>query len=101
MSTVATAKRRVHPDAFAVFNLEYWADLDWAAPLAQVACPVLLIHTDPESGGVLSAADAVTFQRHVPQAEVAYIPGATHSIRRDCLGAYLAAVERLVRSVAA
>lgn len=96
IATVATAKRRVHPDAFAVFAVEYWADLDWAALLARVTCPVLLIHTDPESGGVLSAADAVSFQRHVPQAQVACIPGASHSIRRDRFGEYLAAVEEVL-----
>jgi pimeloyl-ACP methyl ester carboxylesterase len=101
VATAAAAKRRVHPDAFAVFELAYWADLDWAGVLARVACPVLLIHTDPESGGVLSAADAVSFQQHVPQAQVAYIPGATHSIRRDRFAAYLAVVEGWLATVAA
>ena len=100
VSTVATAKRRVHPDAFSVFALEYWADLDWATLLAQVTCPVLLIHTDPESGGVLSAADAVSFQRHVPQAQVVYVYGVTHSIRRDRFREYLAAVEGMLAKVA-
>ncbi len=101
VTTAASAKRRVHPDAFAVFDLDYWADLDWAAPLAQVACPVLLIHTDPERGGVLSAADAAVFQRHLPQTQVAYIPGASHSIRRDRFPEYLAAVEGFLTSAAA
>jgi N-formylmaleamate deformylase len=101
VTTAATAKRRVHPDAFAVFNLEYWANLDWTALLAGVTCPVLLIHTDPGSGGVLSVADAVSFQQHVPQAQVAYIPGASHSIRRDRFGEYMAAVDGLLASVTA
>ncbi|MFT4037488.1 MAG: alpha/beta hydrolase, partial [Thermomicrobiales bacterium] len=93
ITTIAAAKRSVHPDAFAVYAVEYWADLDWAALLAQITCPVLLIHTDPERGGILSAADAAGFQTLVPQAHVAYIPGASHSIRRDRLPEYLAAVE--------
>ena len=96
VTTAATAKRRVHPDAFAVYALEYWAGLDWASLLARVTCPVLLIHTDPESGGVLSAADAATFQQQVPQARIAYIPGSSHSIRRDRFPEYLAAVEGLL-----
>jgi pimeloyl-ACP methyl ester carboxylesterase len=69
--------------------------------LAQITCRVLLIHTDPGSSGVLSAADALSFRQHVPQAQVVHIPGAAHSIRRDCLGEYLAAVEGLLTSVAA
>ncbi|MFN8677415.1 MAG: alpha/beta hydrolase [Thermomicrobiales bacterium] len=101
IAATAAAKRRVHPDAFTVFALEYWAELDWAALLARVTCPVLLIHTDPASGGVLSAADAVSFRQHVPQAQVTYIPGASHSIRRDRFREYLAAVEGLLATVAA
>jgi pimeloyl-ACP methyl ester carboxylesterase len=101
VTTVATAKRRVHPDAFVVYAPEFWANLDWAALLAQVACPVLLIHTDLESGGILSAEAAAAFQQLVPLAQVAYIPGATHSIRRDRFAEYLAAVERLLTSIAA
>ena len=101
VSTVATAKRRVHPDAFVVYAPEFWADLDWTALLAQVTCPVLLIHTDPESGGILSAEAAAVFQQHVPQAQIAYIPGATHSIRRDRFAAYMQAVERLLASTTA
>jgi N-formylmaleamate deformylase len=100
VTTVATAKRRVHPDAFVVYAPEFWANLDWAALLAQVTCPVLLIHTDPESGGILSAEAAAMLQQHVPQTHVAYIPGATHSIRRDRFGEYMAAVEGLLCSIA-
>lgn len=93
VSTIATAKRRVHPDAFVVYAPDYWIDLDWAALLRQVACPVLLIHTDPESGGILGPEAAAAFKRQAPQTQVAHILGATHSIRRDRFPQYLAAVQ--------
>lgn len=98
VSTVARAKRRVHPDAFVVYGPEFWANLDWAALLARVICPVLLSHTDLESGGILSAEAAAAFRQHVPQAQVTYISGATHSIRRDRFDEYLAAVEAFMET---
>lgn len=94
VTSVATAKRRVHPDAFVVYAPEFWANLDWDALLAQVTCQVLLIHTDLESGGILSAEAAAVFQQHVPQAQVAYIPGASHSVRRDRFEEYMAAAKQ-------
>ncbi|MCA9878979.1 MAG: alpha/beta hydrolase [Thermomicrobiales bacterium] len=93
VATIATAKRRVHPAAFVVYAPDYWIDLDWAALLRRIACPVLLIHTDPASGGILSAEAAAEFAGQVPQTQVRYLPGATHSIRRDRFPEYLAAVQ--------
>lgn len=66
--------------------------LDWPAILKNVTCPVLLITSDPEQGGLVNAEQAKVFQSLVPQARVVHIADAGHSIRRDQPAAYLRAV---------
>ena len=64
--------------------------------------PALLITADLGRGAIvrpeMAAADA---QQQMPQLQVAHIPGAGHSVRREQFGAYIAAVRSFLRPWAA
>ena len=62
--------------------------------LRRVVCPALLITGDPALGAIVDAAAAESLRALLPQLDVAHIAGAGHSIRRDQLAAYMAALER-------
>ncbi|MEN9937342.1 MAG: hypothetical protein RLZZ387_3921 [Chloroflexota bacterium] len=63
-----------------------------AGQLGRIACPALLITSDPERGGLVTPEGATALQALVPQLQVARITEAGHSIRRDQLGRYLEVV---------
>jgi pimeloyl-ACP methyl ester carboxylesterase len=78
----ADAKLRASPHAFQAFDPELDAGVDWPAVLGQITCRALLIHTDPATGGIVDQKAVGALKQMVPQLEIAYIPGASHSIRR-------------------
>jgi N-formylmaleamate deformylase len=86
----AEAKLRVRPAAFAVFEKDLFTGSDWPALLAAIPCPVLLVTTDPKTGGVTRPEQARALQAMLPQLQIAHIPGAGHSIRRDQFIPFLA-----------
>lgn len=92
LSAVADAKRQVNPAAFAVYALSTAAKVDWPAVVRRITCPVLLIRSDPEQGGIVTAEHAAELQTLAPQARVAHVPDAGHSIRRDQFARYVDAV---------
>jgi pimeloyl-ACP methyl ester carboxylesterase len=55
-------------------------DVDRLAEIEHVASPVLLIHGDVETGGMVGQAQAADFGRRLPNATVARIPGASHNL---------------------
>jgi pimeloyl-ACP methyl ester carboxylesterase len=61
--------------------------------LGQITCRALLIHTDPATGGIVSLEAADALRRMLPQLEIAYIPGASHSIRRSNVERFIEVVE--------
>jgi N-formylmaleamate deformylase len=87
------AKLQASPHAFQAFAADLDAGVDWPAILGQITCPALLIRTDPESGGVVDQQAAEALQRMLPQLEIAYISGASHSIRRSNLARFMEVVE--------
>lgn len=89
----ADAKLHVSAEAFAVFAPATWTALDWPTVLGGITCPVLLIVTDPETGGILTPETTASFQRLVPHAQIAYIPRASHNIRRDQCARFIAEVQ--------
>lgn len=100
--TFADAKMRLNPQTLAPFlDPEVGAaaarnaapPVNWPALLRQIRCPALLITGDPALGAMVSAKDAAALQEQVPALRVANIAGATHDVRRDQPGAFLAAVE--------
>lgn len=89
----ADAKLRTSPHAFQAFDPEIGASVDWSAVLGQITCRALLIHTDLATGGVVSPQAAETLQRRLPQLQIAYIPGVSHSIRRANFTRFMEVVE--------
>lgn len=96
----ADAKLQASPSAVAVFGAELDAGVDWPAVLGRITCPALLIRTDPASGGIVGAESAAALQAMMPHLEIALIPGASHSIRRDAFDRYLAVVETILAKTA-
>jgi pimeloyl-ACP methyl ester carboxylesterase len=86
----ADAKLRVHLNCL---NRKEGPDaVDWNALLARISCPVLLITGDPDRGAMLKPEQAERLRELVPQLQVAHIPGAGHSIRREGFEPYMRAV---------
>jgi N-formylmaleamate deformylase len=102
---------RVSSPSWADVDLEPWADahlqvnpavFDWVdpqAPLAawrgvvrKIACPVLLVTADPALDAIVSSEVAQEAARLNPRLQIAHIPGAGHSIRREQFEAYVEAV---------
>jgi pimeloyl-ACP methyl ester carboxylesterase len=79
------------------FSLNFFNDLsdpglDWSAIVRQVHCPALLITGDVAAGALVSEQTALLFQQLMPQARIAHIAGAGHSIRRDRFERYMQVV---------
>lgn len=87
------SKFRFSPNVLAVYGDNNHRVVDWGATLARITCPALLIFGDTELGGIVSERDAAALQAVVPQLEIAHVPGAGHSIRRDQPAPFLAAIE--------
>ncbi|HEV2109316.1 MAG TPA: alpha/beta hydrolase [Thermomicrobiales bacterium] len=65
---------------------------DRIKPLSVIESPVLLVHGDLESGGMVIPDDVVRFTASLPDAQAIRIPGAGHSLHRDHPDALLNAV---------
>lgn len=99
--TFADAKIRLNPQTIAPFmNKDTGASnartqaspTDWPALLRQIQCPALLITGDVELGAMVSANQAVALQEQVPTLQVAHIANASHDVRRDQGGDFLAVI---------
>ena len=86
----ADAKLRL---SFYVLTAEQGEAIDWQTTIAQISCPTLLLTADPAQGAIVTDDGAVALQAILPQAQVAHIAGAGHSIRRDQFANYMAVVE--------
>ena len=54
--------------------------------------PTLLVHGNPELGGMTPAADVARFRQFLPHARIVPIPEAGHNLHRDATDAFLATV---------
>jgi pimeloyl-ACP methyl ester carboxylesterase len=105
------AEARASSPTWADVDLEPWADaqlrvspavFDWVDPQApsmawrdvvrKFACPVLLVTADPALGAIVSPEVAREAAELNPSLDVAHIPGAGHSIRREQFEPYVEAV---------
>ncbi|MGI8475894.1 MAG: alpha/beta fold hydrolase [Thermomicrobiales bacterium] len=68
------------------------ADLRIVDSLSASKAPILLVHGDVESVGMVAQPDADRFASDVPLADVVRIPGGSHSLHRDASAAFIAAV---------
>lgn len=100
--TFADAKMRLNPQTLAPFmNREAGASaahdaappVDWSALLRQIRCPALLITGDPALGAMVSASQAASLQKQVPALRLAHIANASHDVRRDQSGEFLAVIK--------
>lgn len=74
---------------------------DRIAPLAAIRCPVLLVHGDPETGGMVAPADADRLVATLPDVRLVRIPGGGHDLHRERTEAFLAAVVPFLRKFGA
>lgn len=65
---------------------------DWRELLARVRCPLLLVTSDPELGGIVTPEAAQEAQRILPGLELVRLGGAGHNIRREQFDGFVAAV---------
>ena len=87
--------------SFNVLNRQPTSAIDWASFLAQITCPALLITADTALGAIVDANAAEALHALVPQLQIAEIPEAGHSIRRDRFGRYMAVVRAFASDLAA
>lgn len=83
--------------ALAVFQEMRTASLnpeqtDRIGPLAVIRSPVLMVHGDLESGGMVVPDDVSRFTASLSNAQATRLPGAGHSLHRDHPDAFLDAV---------
>ena len=77
-----------------------WPPVDWPALLKRITCPTLLITADMEKGAIVPPDAATAFKAFVPQTQVAHIPGAGHSIRREQFARYMEVVKAFLAETA-
>jgi pimeloyl-ACP methyl ester carboxylesterase len=70
---------------------------DRLAGLAAIRSPMLFVHGDIESGGMVLPGDAARFAETLPTARVIRLPGAGHNIHRDDTERFLAAALPFLR----
>jgi N-formylmaleamate deformylase len=97
----AESKLQFSPSIAEVVTPQIPVSVDWATVLRRVVCPALLITADPSRGAATGPEHAAALAELVPQLEVAHIPGAGHSIRRDRIDAYVAAVRAFLTATSA
>lgn len=73
--------------------------IHWTEYVPAIRCPVLLLTGDTERGGIVSVEVAKEVVALSPNVQVAHIPGAGHSIRREQFQPYMAAVRRFLQEV--
>ncbi|MFN8592143.1 MAG: alpha/beta hydrolase [Thermomicrobiales bacterium] len=88
----ADSKFRFSPNVLTVYGDDNSRAVDWGATLSRITCPALLIIADTELGGIVSESDAAALKALVPHLEIAHVPDAGHSIRRDQFASYLAVI---------
>lgn len=63
--------------------------IDRVAPLAPITSPILLIHGDVDTGGLVYPEDAERFAEVGPAFETARIPGGSHGLHRESTDEFL------------
>lgn len=89
MEPWADAKQWFSPNVLSIFGRDNATSADWPVVLRRITCPALLITGDPERGAIVTDESAAMLEALVPHLQIAHVPGAGHSIRRDQFGRYM------------
>jgi pimeloyl-ACP methyl ester carboxylesterase len=87
--------------SFNVLNRAPAAEVDWVALATRVRCPALLITADTAMGAIVDQPAGERLRELIPQLQIAHIPEAGHSIRRERFGRYMAVVRAFLADTAA
>jgi pimeloyl-ACP methyl ester carboxylesterase len=83
-----------------IFEVPVEAAIPLTEVLGSITCPVLLIHGDPDQGGLISSDYAVECaQAAAGKLTAVHIPGVGHNVRREDRAAYLSAVSAFLGEV--
>ena len=96
----ADSKHRFSPKVAQMIDPQQFVPGDFPALLDRIACPVLLITADPERGAILADGDVAALRKLLSHLEVADIPGAGHSIRREQFVSYMDVIQRFLSAEA-
>jgi N-formylmaleamate deformylase len=75
--------------------------ITWTELMPRITCPALLITADLDRGAMVRPEMAAAMQQQMPQLQIAHIPGAGHSIRREQFDRYIAVVRSFLDTWAA
>lgn len=89
----ADAKKRLDPKAAGMRGQE---PLTWQEALARIACPTLLVTSDPALGGIVTPEAAAEAKRILPSLKVVRLGGAGHNIRREAFEPFVAAAREFL-----
>ncbi len=67
--------------------------------VGRIACPVLLITSDPALGAILTDKDVLELQKDLQHMKRVHIPGAGHNIRREQFSLYMETVQDFLNEV--
>ncbi len=71
----------------------------WQELVPKITCPVLLITSDPEKGGLVTPGAAEEARRLNPRVKVVRVSGAGHNIRREQFEAFVEAVRGFLADI--
>jgi N-formylmaleamate deformylase len=80
-------------------NMRFRTEPPWQEVLPRIACPVLLITSDPDKGGIVSPEAAEEAVKLNPRVEAVRLRGAGHNIRREQFEGFLEAVRAFLARV--
>jgi pimeloyl-ACP methyl ester carboxylesterase len=92
----AAAKQRANLAVLEVTMHDYPRGVDWPAVLSRITCPALLITGDPAHDAIVTTESAAALRDLIPHLDIAHVPDAGHSIRRDQFESYMNAVTRFL-----
>jgi pimeloyl-ACP methyl ester carboxylesterase len=82
-----------------VIQLFETIDATWQDDLKKATCPMLLITADAEVGAIVTEETAQYVRDNYPNVDVAYIPGAGHSIQREKYFETVQAIEQFLKKI--
>ena len=74
--------------------------LEWRELLPRVTCPVLLITSDPDRGGIVTPESAEEAKQLLPSLRVVRLHGAGHNVRREQFDGFVGAVREFLVATA-